>query len=58
MSDRAFKLDALALDLEEHAAFLLVHGGAQLVFQLGHAMQDIGDEVVHGASIRPAKPAV
>jgi hypothetical protein len=49
----ALKLDAFALDLEEHAALLIVHCFAQVVFERGHLKQDLTDLIVHDAEHTP-----
>lgn len=59
LSHRALELDPLAVDAEEHAAFLIVHGAAQFVFERGHLRQELGDSFVHGildVDTQPAAP--
>jgi hypothetical protein len=47
--DGVLEFDALALDLEQHAGFLLVQGIAQLILEGGHLRQHLLDTIVHMA---------
>jgi len=45
--DGVLEFDAPALDLEQHAGFLLVQGIAQLILEGGHLRQYLLDTIVH-----------
>jgi hypothetical protein len=45
--DRLLELDALALDLEKYAAFLLMQRGVQILFQNRYLGQQIAYAIVH-----------
>ena len=54
LADLPLEFDALALDLKEHPAFLIVDCRAQFGFQFGHLVQDAVDLIVHGNKHRPS----
>ena len=57
LPNRTLKLDALAFDLEEHAALLIMDGAVQLRFEFGYLGQDLLDSIIHRLSMSLRSPA-
>ena len=52
MPYRTIEFDAFAIDLEKHAAFLILNSGTEIDLEQGYLTQDVGAGVIHGSGIR------